>query len=544
LSTEEAKPFVVMGGVLGLDREVLQQLLEAVIKRGMSFRFAARGHSMHPFIRDRDVVTVAPLPERPLRQGEIVAFRQPESGNLILHRIREVRGGRLLVQGDNLPQPDGEVGDNDVLGLVTRAEREGVRVYRGEEPPGIGDRLAWASRLALERLVRHLAALVKERMGPVVTPATDQPGYADRQPLFDLPLLSPTVKRTPRGLTLELTARCNCDCRHCSVALPASDPAARAAELTLAEIDRIAGEAAELGALWCLLTGGEPLLRADFSDVYLALKRRGLLVSVFTNATLLTPEHVRLFQRYPPRDIEITAYGATPATYERVTRRPGSFAAFRRGLDLLLDGGVKVRLKAMALRSNVHELPEIARFCRERTKDFFRFDPLLTLRHDGAQARNQTIREERLSAAEIVDIERADDERSRALQKECGGLIASGCEGATCGHLFHCGAGTSSFTVAADGRFRLCTSLGHPDTTFDLRQGSVRQAWEELVPRVRDMRSRRPDFLEKCHSCPLVNLCLWCPAHAHLETGEMDACPEYFCAVAHARAKAIGPKAR
>ena len=60
-------------------------------------------------------------------------------------------------------------------------------------------------------------------------------------------------------------------------------------------------------------------------------------------------------------------YGVSAETYEAVTRRPGSYAAFRRGLDLLLDGGVKVRLKAMALRSNVHELPEIARSAARRT---------------------------------------------------------------------------------------------------------------------------------------------------------------------------------
>ena len=79
-------------------------------------------------------------------------------------------------------------------------------------------------------------------------------------------------------------------------------------------------------------------------------------------------------------------YGVTPATYEAVTRRPGSFANFRRGLDLLLENGVPVRLKAMALRANVHELPEIARFCRARTSDYFRFDPHLHLRFDNDAA--------------------------------------------------------------------------------------------------------------------------------------------------------------
>jgi radical SAM protein with 4Fe4S-binding SPASM domain len=536
---------VVEGGVLGLDRGTLQELLAAILDQGKPFRFEARGHSMHPFLRDRDVVTVAPLPARPLRQGEIVAFRHPESGSLVLHRIREVRADGLLIQGDNIEQPDGMIEDGDLLGLVTLAERKGMTVYRGDAPPGAGDRLAWSARLWLGRLARHLAALVRERTGKmVVSAASPAPTYVDSRPLPALELLQPGAKPVPREFDLELTARCNCDCRHCAVVLPAADPTARAAELTLPEIERIASEAVELGALWCLLTGGEPLLREDFSDVYLALKRKGLLVSVFTNATLVRSEHVRLFQRYPPRDIEVTVYGATAATYERVTRRPGTFAAFRRGLDLLLDGGVKVRLKATAMRSNAHELPEIARFCRARTKDYFRFDPLLTLREDRDQTRNPDILYERLSPEDLVALEQADEQRSQALRKDCERLTTGGCATAGCDHLFHCGAGKGSFFVGADGTFRLCSSLCHPDTTFDLRKGTLRQAWDELVPRVLELRSQRTEYLENCRQCPLVNLCLWCPAHAHLETGELDARPQYFCDVAHARARAIKPSSR
>ena len=71
----------------------------------------------------------------------------------------------------------------------------------------------------------------------------------------------------------------------------------------------------------------------------------------------------------------------------------------------------------MALKANVHELPEIARFCRERTKDYFRFDPLLHLRFDGNPLRNEEIRAQRLSPEEIVAIEQADPERFRGLEE-------------------------------------------------------------------------------------------------------------------------------
>ena len=168
---------------------------------------------------------------------------------------------------------------------------------------------------------------------------------------------------------------CNNDCRHCYIGLPAGDAVAWEKEMTPAEIERIASQGVRMGTIWCLITGGEPLLRPDFEDIYLRLKRLGLLVSVFTNATLITEDHIRLFHRYPPRDIEVTVYGVTRETYERISRRPGSFEAFMSGLDRLIESGIPVRLKAMAMRSNLAEFPAIARFCKARTKDYYRFDP-------------------------------------------------------------------------------------------------------------------------------------------------------------------------
>jgi MoaA/NifB/PqqE/SkfB family radical SAM enzyme len=117
------------------------------------------------------------------------------------------------------------------------------------------------------------------------------------------------ARHVPLSFDLEITARCNLNCRHCYINLPANDANARALELTRGEILDIARQTVKLGAMWCLITGGEPLLREDFADIYLGLKRLGLFVSVFTNATTIRPEHVALFKKYPPRDIEVTIYG-------------------------------------------------------------------------------------------------------------------------------------------------------------------------------------------------------------------------------------------
>lgn len=342
-------------------------------------------------------------------------------------------------------------------------------------------------------------------------------------------------RRVPLSMDLEVTARCNNDCRHCYINLPAGDADAKAAELSVAEIDDLALQASELGTLWCLLSGGEPLLREDFEDVYLALRRRGLLVSLFTNACLVKPEHVELLLRHPPRELEVTVYGVTAETYEAVTRRPGSFAAFMRGLTLLEDAGLRPRLKAMALRSNLHEFADIAEFCRAHTRDYFRFDPQLTLRYDRDAKRNEEICSERLTNDEITELERRDPKRFEQLQNTCkNGLAVGGPPPVTT--LVRCGAGIQSFSVGYNGTVRVCSSLWHPDWIYELRSGNLRDAWQRFIPGVLARAAPGSPIIEHCSGCALINVCLSCPAHAYLETGEVDAWVEGFCVTAHARA--------
>lgn len=350
------------------------------------------------------------------------------------------------------------------------------------------------------------------------------------------------AKRTPISFDIEITARCNMNCAHCYINLPVGDQEAQGRELSVAEIMNIAHEAVGMGAVWCLITGGEPLLRKDFSEIYMGLKRLGLLVAVFTNATLINEDHIALFNKYPPRDTEITVYGVTKDTYEAVTRHPGSFEKFMNGLDALMKNGIRVRLKAMAIQTNFHEQQAIADFCRVRTKDYYRFDPQLHLRFDGDQKRNEEIRAQRLMPEQIVALENNDEKRINVMLKECDNLINEEFTHYGCDHLFHCGAGNGSFTVSYDGRFRLCSSLWADGTTYDLRKGTLADTWEKFVPRVRDLRSQRKEYLESCRKCALVNICLWCPAHAHLETGILDGSTPYFCEVAHRRAENMKKK--
>ena len=117
-------------------------------------------------------------------------------------------------------------------------------------------------------------------------------------------------------------------------------------------------------------------IRDSFDTVYRAARERGLLVTVMTNGTLLTPEIADLFVELRPRAIEITMYGATEETYERVTQAPGSFARFRRALDLLRERSLPLMLKSVLLTLNRHELAMMRALAREFTATF-RYDGLL-----------------------------------------------------------------------------------------------------------------------------------------------------------------------
>jgi len=351
-------------------------------------------------------------------------------------------------------------------------------------------------------------------------------------------------KRIPLSAEIELTERCNNNCTHCYINLPANDQDAKKRELSFEEIREIVDEAVEMGCLWWVITGGEPLLREDFADIYLYLKKKGLLISVFTNATLITPELVSLFKKYPPRELEITVYGITQKTYERITRTPGSFEAFMKGINLLQKENVPFTLKAMALKSNVGELEAIKDFCKPISRGPFRFDPFLHLRPRLNGKRNRQIKNERLSPEEIVAIELGDKERKNGLLKQICEEKKEGQEGAHFhndgGHLFYCGAGKKSFAVDSYGFFKLCGSLSHPDCVYDLRKGSLKEAWEKFVPKVRAMRTEDEECRNRCLSCPLINLCMWCPATAYLESEELDRHIEDFCQIAYARVEALG----
>ncbi len=158
-----------------------------------------------------------------------------------------------------------------------------------------------------------------------------------------------STKRIPISGCIEITQRCNNHCVHCYNNLSVGDRQARKAELVLDEYCRILDEIVDAGCLWLLFTGGEIFIRQDFLDIYTYARRKGLLITLFTNGTLISPEIADQLAQSPPFSIEITIYGRTKATYESITKIDGSFERCFNGIHLLMDHKLPLKLKTMAI---------------------------------------------------------------------------------------------------------------------------------------------------------------------------------------------------
>jgi len=339
-------------------------------------------------------------------------------------------------------------------------------------------------------------------------------------------LLPRWSERLPLMGSLELTYRCNLDCMQCYCNLPPDDQTARSQELSLAEIRDIVDQMVEEGCLWLLLTGGEPLLRPDFLEVYAHAKRAGMLVTLFTNGTLVNAEVADYLAEWPPRKVEITLHGVTRETFERVTRVVGSYDRCMRGIELVLERGIPLNLKTTVTTLNKNELWATKEYAESLGVDY-RFDAMLIPRLDGSKEPCEV----RLTPEELVQLDMADDERWRALERlgdQLWGVVRGD-------DLFVCGAGKRSFHIDPYGRLALCTiSRAH---TYDLRRGSFRAAWTEFIPGVRSLKMEQ---VVPCRNCPAIALCGQCPAWSYLDYRDLETPSEYVCAVGRARAEALG----
>lgn len=330
-------------------------------------------------------------------------------------------------------------------------------------------------------------------------------------------------ERFPIAGGLELTHRCNLACVHCYVNLAPNDRAAQRRELSTEQLYAVLDQIADSPTLYLTLTGGEPLLRPDFCDVYRYAHRKGLVMSVYSNATLITERHVQLWREHPPRAVEITMYGWTRETYDAVVDAGPQYDRYQRGIARLREAGIAVALKAMAMRATRDEIVQMAEFARREGLPF-RYDTTISPRIDGGRKPLA----QRLLPDEVIALELADPKRAPVMEDYCTKAV---------GHTppddrrYQCGAGVSAFLIDPYGKLHVCTLSRRPgwDVLRDGFMKGIRTAFPEL-------RAEKREHMHGCGTCQTFGVCTNCTGMAELEALSPDDGNLYFCGVSDARA--------
>ena len=338
------------------------------------------------------------------------------------------------------------------------------------------------------------------------------------------------VEKIPFSGTLELTPRCNMNCKMCYIRMSEEEMKSVGSELPVEEWIRIAREAVDQGMGMVLLTGGEAILYKDFKKLYLELRKMGGFISINTNATMLNREWIEFFKENPPAKFNITVYGGCNETYERLCGNPRGFDQMKAAVEELLGCGFHVLLNCSITRQNVSDTEKIFEFGRayglEINATTYAFppvrkegqhDPVLN-RFEAKEAACARVRLNRVSLGEEKFRERClkirdELDTAESLQDECASIE---------GDKILCAAGRSNFWVTWDGRMLPCGMI--PDFSVPVSGKSFKEAWDEITQYTETVR-----LSSECAGCSKKRICMPCAAKLKAETGSYALKSDYLC---------------
>ena len=341
-------------------------------------------------------------------------------------------------------------------------------------------------------------------------------------------------KSAPLGVplsgTFELTGRCNFRCRMCYVH-GAENGTEAAEELSAAKWLSIGEQAAGAGMLFLLITGGEPLLRADFAEIYTGLGKLGLCLSVNTNGSLLRGETAELFLRQPPNRLNISLYGASDETY-RALCGVSAYNTVVNNILALQKRGIQIQLNVSMTPLNAADAGKIAAFAEEHGLHMkataYLYPPV---RLGAAAGENRA----RFSAAEAGRMRAAADRLTLPpeLFLRRAKAIADGtapplnpCIDELQGTGSLCRAGRTAFWVDWRGRMSMCGMIG---ARADLKKRTFADCWNEIRAGTASIR-----LPAECGGCRYRAVCPVCAASCLAETGAFSRKPEYLCEMSRA----------
>ena len=330
----------------------------------------------------------------------------------------------------------------------------------------------------------------------------------------------------PIAGNFELTARCNFNCPMCYVHMTDEQVAASGRELTASQWLDIARAAKDKGMVFVLLTGGEPLVRKDFFEIYDGMRNMGLLVSINTNGSMLQGSILEKFLQNPPFRFNISLYGGSNETYARMCGRL-AYDQVKENIRRLRQAGVEVSLNLSITPYNKDDLERIYADAVELDVNVKASSYMYpSVRVNGGQygCGNRLSCEESAAYSVQWDLLRFSQEEFAARAENMLNLVNLEQEGCPVeeGEGVRCRAGSSSFWMTWDGKMMPCGMLTTP-VVYPLEVG-FDAAWDTI--REETAKIKTP---AKCVACDHRDICGACAAVYYTETGRFDAVPDYVC---------------
>jgi radical SAM protein with 4Fe4S-binding SPASM domain len=321
----------------------------------------------------------------------------------------------------------------------------------------------------------------------------------------------------PSVCQFELTFQCGLRCKHC-YSLCYNNPAGRKGELSTRQVKSVLDDLHGSGVLWLCLTGGDPLARKDFSQIYAYAKKKGFLITVFTSGYSMTRRIADLLKEYPPFSIEITVHASERKVYERISRVPGSWKKVRGAIDLLRERRLPLKMKMQVIKDNFKELPKVEAFAEGLG---FRLtgNPFLHARLNGDRA-PCALRIDPEKSQGMEDPDDPDVKDQLCRDKTFPGLRDS--------RFFQCAVtGGDGVFIDPNGAMVPCVCIRIPKVNV-LEKG-ILTSRKEILKYVREMSWSGSS---SCRRCSLRKFCSNCPGKALLENDDPDTPVEWFCRLA------------
>ena len=327
--------------------------------------------------------------------------------------------------------------------------------------------------------------------------------------------------RCPFSALLELTPVCNMSCIHCYLQEHHFENM-----LSYAQIIKIIDILYKKGIIFLTFTGGEIFTRKDFLDIYLYAKQKGFLVELFTNGYLIDEPAIQVFKEYPPLLVDVSLYGASELTYQKITGVSGAFEKVVGNCVALKKAGVRVSLKSPIMNETLPELENMKQLAEKIGVPFvYTFEITPTIDRNESPRNYQVP----LEVALKYEFKNYYDQMRRGERNDISNyneimetLIAK--DG-----VYFCNVALNSFVIDYQGRMCPCMKLRHRgisllDTDFD-------EIWEGFA--VYSRKKASLDYM--CSNCDAKYYCDICPAEMDFMYGDEEYRPENACKIAKIR---------